>query len=378
MNDKKSTEILEIFAQGCSQCAICLSACSLLDDLGLTPCEIAQNILDDQISDELVTAIQRCDTCGRCGQDCPVDLTPMDLIKAAREVLIQNGRIDPEDYDVMLVDREWNFFSIYQETYGICYDDLQTLNYDTLFFPGCTLRCYSPELTRAVFSWLKDQGLNVGFTNLCCGKPLDSIGLKSQAQSYLDRLRREIDCNGVHQIVTTCPNCEQQLRACLPGIEIRSINGLLVKAGIQLKGAETLTFHDSCPDRDQRQNLMNVRKLFEGYRQIEMMSHGKDTLCCGSGGIVSMINPDLCTTRAERRLKEFSASGADICITSCMACAHRLQRPGGADQVRHCLEYLFDIQVDYGQIERNIDAMWEGDQGEINLERLAQTGMKPV
>ncbi len=99
--------------------------------------------------------VQRCALCGHCGQDCLVNLNPPDMIKAARQILIQKGRINPNDYDVMLVDREWNFFSIYRDTYDIRFDDLFTPQAEALFFPGCTLACYSPELTRAAFGWLK-------------------------------------------------------------------------------------------------------------------------------------------------------------------------------------------------------------------------------
>lgn len=378
IDGRKSTELIRRFSQDCIQCSVCLDTCELLNDLGLTPGEIARHILDDQVSDELVSAIQRCDTCGSCGKDCLVDITPEEMIKAAREILVLKGRINPEDYDVMLVDREWNAFSIYRDTYQINYNDLIRERYESLFFPGCTLACYAPELTRAAFTWLKDSGLEVGFSDLCCGKPLESIGLKQQADHYLDRLRIEVKNAGARQIVTACPNCEAHLKAYLHGIEIRSIYSLLQEAGIHLSGGETLTFHDSCPDRYDFQNPRNVRQLFEGYRQVEMTSHGKDTICCGSGGIVSMVDPDVCIQRAGRRLAEFSTSGADICMTSCMACAHRLARASQPGIVRHCLEVVFGIQVDYDQIEENARGMWEGQRGEINLRRLAQSGAQPT
>jgi ribulose bisphosphate carboxylase small subunit len=55
-----------------------------------------------------------------------------------------------------------------------------------------------------------------------------------------------------------------------------------------------------------------------------------------------------------------------------MGCAHRLARVSGPAQVRHCLEYVFDIAIDYAQIDRNGHAMWEGPQGELNTQRLAE------
>ena len=373
MNVNHAHKTVEKFSDECIQCGACLDACKLLNDLGLSPGEIAEAILKDQTDAECVAAIQRCDLCGRCSQDCLVNLSPAELFKAAREVLIQQGRIDPEEYDVMLVDRDWNFFTIYRENYGIHYADLYVDQYEALFFPGCTLSAYAPELTRRAFGWLQERGLQVGFSENCCAKPLDSIGLSLAADRYLDRLRAQLAAAGAQEIITACPNCEAHLRAAqIPNIKIRSIYSLLVEAGIRLSGSDRLTFHDSCPDRYNNQNPRNVRAIVAGYPQVEMASHGKNAMCCGSGGIVSTVDPDLCSTRAQRRLSEFTASGADTCMTSCMACAYRLAREAKPGQVRHCLEYVFDIQMDYAQIEANTNAMWEGSQGELNLQRLAQ------
>jgi fumarate reductase (CoM/CoB) subunit B len=373
---KKVDKFIEKYSDDCINCAVCQNTCTLLNDLGLTPGEIAQAILQDRVSDECLAAIQRCDLCGQCSQGCLVNLNPADLIKAAREVLIQKGRINPDDYDVMLVDRDWNFFSIYRHTYGIRFDDLFADRYETLFFPGCTLTAYAPELTRAVFGWLQGRGLQVGFSDLCCGKPLDSIGLSADADHYLDRLRDQLTAAGARKIITACPNCEAHLKAAQIGdVEVCSIYSMLVEAGIRLYGREILTFHDSCPDRYGSKNPQDVRDLLSGYVQIEMASRGKDTICCGSGGIVSMVDPEMCSSRALRRMAEFSESGADICVTSCMACSHRLARVSEPDQVRHCLEYVFNIRVDYAQVERNTRLMWEGSQGEINIQRLARAAI---
>jgi Fe-S oxidoreductase len=108
------------------------------------------------------------------------------------------------------------------------------------------------------------------------------------------------------------------------------LNMLSEKASLLLVDDHTL-FHDG---------------LLAGYPQMEMPSRGVDTICCGSGEIVSAVDPDLCPGRASCRLAEFSASGADACVTSCMACAHRLARAGVPGQVRHCQEYVFGLAVD--------------------------------
>ncbi len=50
MGNQKSNRMFEKFADECIQCGICLNTCDLLNDLGLTPGEIAQAICQDQVT----------------------------------------------------------------------------------------------------------------------------------------------------------------------------------------------------------------------------------------------------------------------------------------------------------------------------------------
>ena len=372
---------LESCAASCLLCGDCLDRCSLLADLGLMPAEIAEAVASGQVDERLLAAIQRCDLCGACGRGCPAEINPAEVFLAARQALIQNGTISPFEYDVMLTDRDWHFFTIYRVTYGISYDDLMADRCDALFFPGCSLASYAPELTRAAFGWLQGQGLSVGFSDLCCGKPLASIGMCAENERYVSRLQAQFEAAGAREIITACPNCEVQLRTYMPAVQVRSLYAMLAEAGIRVSGSEALTFHDSCPDRCDGRNPATVRALLSGFPQVEMASRGQNAICCGSGGIVSMIDPDLCNVRAGRRLAEFAGSGADVCVTSCMSCAHRLARAGDAavpGEVRHCLEYVFDARIDYARIAANTRGMWEGSQGQLNLERLADARVLPL
>ncbi len=78
---------------------------------------------------------------------------------AARTVLHHQGKLPVQDYEVALVDRDWNIFSLYRATYAIDYTDLKREQYKTLFLPGCSLGSFAPELTRATYTWLLSQGI---------------------------------------------------------------------------------------------------------------------------------------------------------------------------------------------------------------------------
>jgi fumarate reductase (CoM/CoB) subunit B len=363
-------KILEAIADECIECELCSDVCTLLNDLELSPAQIARLVLDGEVSRDLLEAIQRCDLCGHCGFDCPSEINVPGGMMAAREILLKNGMISLDDYRIMLVDQDWHLFTIYRDTYGIDFQDLKREHYETLFFPGCTLASYSPELTRATYAWLQDQGMTLGITDMCCGKPLASIGLRERDYHLVDGLKQQMDAAGAKQLVTACPNCYHHLRERLEGIDIVSLYGLLRQAGIRPEGNNKLTVHDSCPDRFDGRVGKEVRSLLSGYPLVEMKHHGPDSICCGSGGIVSMVDPELAHKRTLERIVEFEATDAAHCITSCMACAHRLSRATSPGNVLHCLEMVFGIFVDYAQVEANIQAMWEGEWGEYNLHRL--------
>ena len=371
MSDKVYIQLKD-FEEACIQCGACMQACSWLEDLGMMPGEIAQEVLEGEQSEEFVQALQRCALCGLCSQSCVEELNPADMIQAAREVLMAQGKIVLDDYDLMQVDRDWNFFSLYRTTYDIQFDDLVVDKYDTLFFPGCTLGSYAPALTRKIHAWLQEQGMEVGFTDMCCGKPLISIGLEERTRQLLDGLADQMKAAGAARLVTACPNCLHLLSKYLPEIECISLYDLLREAGVRVEGDERLTIHDSCPDRYNMVVGNQIRFLLEGHPLEEMEHHGTETICCGSGGIVSMIDPELSKERAVQRLDEFADTGASRCVTACMACAYRLARASTEDNIVHFLELVFDEHVDYAHLAAELQAMWEGEWGEYNQYRLSQ------
>jgi Fe-S oxidoreductase len=295
---------------------------------------------------------------------------------AARALLLDAGRVSLEDYRTFLVDQDWHFFTLYRDTYDIHYNDLDRDSYETLFFPGCSLASYAPELTRAAHAWLEDQGELMGLSDQCCGLLLSSIGLKDRATQHVARLRQQISAAGASKLVTACSGCHSYLKTRLQGVEVVSLYEMMAQAGMRLSGNLLLTVHDSCPDRSEGIIGRQVRHLLAGYSLVEMRHHGAHTICCGSGGLVSVVEPKLCTERSRARMVEFTASGADRCVTACMACANRLSRAAREGSVVHCLELVFNQRVDHAHVQAKAQAMWEGEWGEYNLYRLAHA--RPV
>ena len=375
--------ILEHFRTHCTGCGLCSRSCEILVQLAVSPAELAEQLIAGTgLAESIESAIQHCALCGLCSRSCPLELNPGDLLQAAREVLVEQGCIDPIAYRPMLVDQQPHFFSLYRKSWNVDFSDLERLTGPTLFWPGCSLASFAPDLTRAAHQWLQQQGFEVGFSADCCGLPLHNIGLGQRGERYLARLVEQFAAKGVKHLITACPNCYYYFQNSLTDIKVSSLFPLLVEAGVRLADQAGVTVHDSCPDRVSGQIGSALRTLLQGAEIVEMTHHGSQTLCCGAGGIVSMVKPELSQTRAERRAAEIAQTGTGTCVSACMACVKRLQGTENlcAVQGQHCpeparvvhiLELIFGMKIDHDRLQQQLELMWQDELGQRNLALLS-------
>jgi Fe-S oxidoreductase len=163
-------------------------------------------------------------------------------------------------------------------------------------------------------------------------------------------------------------------------LEIVSVFQLMADAGVRAPdtGLGRITVHDSCLDREGETGGW-VRRILSHYEIVEMAHHGARTLCCGSGGMVSMVDRELYHRRTRKRAGEFQDTGAEVCVTYCMACCYTLWGAARPGRVRHVLELPFNRLIDHAQFAARLEAMWQGEWGEYNIYRLGHSRlMEPV
>jgi fumarate reductase (CoM/CoB) subunit B len=341
----------------------------------LTLPEIAEQVAEGQPSEQARNFIDKCTLCGRCTRHCPSAVDVPAMVTAARMVLAEGSPSGLEPYRPVWVDYDWNIFTLYRDTYHIDYRDLIKDKCETLFFPGCALSGYAPELTRASFKWLSERSGHVGLLPACCGLPLVQMGAAERAAKYMAALRQSVNATGVRRIVTVCPTCHGHLQGqpWPAGTEVISIYQLMVEAGVcvPVSRRRKITIHDSCPERQVKLGRY-MREILSNHDIVEMVHSGAETICCGSGGLVGLVDPDACSRQAEVRMEEFGRVAVALCVASCVTCAFTLSAvaPG---KVRHILELVFNLPVDYAEIQRRSEAMWQGEPGEVNLKRLAES-----
>jgi Fe-S oxidoreductase len=377
-------DVLQDTMERCLDCHQCKTACRRLRSFEMrNPGDLAQAVLSGQTDDKVLDFIMKCSLCSLCNELCPHGVDIRGMVTHARNSLVHDGIIDQEHYRHLWVDHDWNLFSLFRTNYwlDITYQDLVKDNCEVLFFPGCMLTLEGPDLVRLALEWLGSrtgQVNGVGISLQCCGEPLDQMGQKERAKSYSAGLWEHIVRAGTRTLVTSCPTCHARMTATRPDcdVQIHSLYRLMAESGLRAPapGLGKVTVHDSCSDRE---GLIGsaVRELLRGGNLVEMEHHGKETICCGSGGLVSAVDPDLCAERALRRLQEAEDVEAETCVTYCMSCSHRLAARGGRSSVRHILELVFGRTVEHEEFDELVHGLFQGERGEENFLRLQSSSL---
>lgn len=438
LGDKK----LALFAEWankqleCSHCGKCTRRCEVLEGPGLdmgkveaaykrimaVPADDRPAAVFELVSEDFLVynALRQCCFCGFCTAACAHHMLGADHMREWRELFMQAGLMPPDASKIVMVDNEWHIFSAYRAIYGVGYPEYVSLDAaaeqgpglaDTLFFPGCTLVSYAPELLRAVGGWLTDAGLSWALSDDCCGSPLMSAGLfdraKALRKSVIDRMRAA----GIKRMVTVCPGCGEEFAEDMPDdIEIVPLPELLLglsrgrvaagePSGFAPLERDSLTFFDSCHDRFDSRHAEGIRALMHGNvrrpvqaqvnasaeegaaaagrptprrrpaEQREINHSKRGTLCCGAGGAAASYDADITERRVWRVIDEARATGAQTLVTMCPTCAYTIAQanlgaPAGRGMdSRHYLEMLFGVEIDWALVFGQLESMWTGEYG---------------
>ncbi len=89
----------------------------------------------------------------------------------------------------------------------------------------------------------------------------------------------------------------------------------------------TVTYHDPC-DLGRGGRVFDepraIMARIPGLTLVEMEHNREHCLCCGGGGNLEMIDPDLSAAMAKRKVEEAVATGAEAIITNCQQCVRTM------------------------------------------------------
>jgi heterodisulfide reductase subunit D len=209
---------------------------------------------------------------------------------------------------------------------------------ETVYFTGCVAAFFPlgqkiPMALTQIFSVS-----NVDFTLLaedewCCGFPLLGAGLMEMFQEFVNHNVEAIRRKGAQRVVFACPSCYQMWREWYPAdFEISHASEFLAclirESRVPLKELPlTVTYHDPCDlGRGARvfDEPREVIRSIPGVKLVELPRNREMCQCCGGGGNLEMIDADLSSEIAKRKMEEVLSTGAQVVVTTCQQCVRTM------------------------------------------------------
>jgi len=226
------------------------------------------------------------------------------------------------------------------------------------FFVGCATNYLLPEVGEKTIALLTKAGFTVVVPRdqVCCGLPASYSGMSKLANKLAQKNISAFEKTDVETIVTACATCGGALKHYY---QFKNRKGKEIKVmditefiyhhrelfHFLPKEKDSLTtYHDPC-------HLKKVQGIEEEPRKLLSLSLGEKfkemkgaDLCCGFGGLFSILYPEVATKINQKKIEKIKESGAEVVATDCPGCIIYLRegvmRNRLSIRVRHIVEIL--------------------------------------
>ena len=286
----------------------------------------------------------RCTLCGACEMRCPVGLSLKDIWIALRHELYKEGYY-PKKIDMIKenIEEEHNVFGEENEERAEWIEDLEEAEdiikegAEILYFTGCVSSFFpvAQNIPIAFLDILYKTGKRIALLKgeeWCCGFPLLGSGTLDLFNTLRDHNVEVIKRKGAEKVVFTCPSCYKIWHEFYPKDPepMHSTELLLdiIRDGVKMRDLDLkVTYHDPC-DLGRGLGIYDepreIIRAIPGIRFIELPDNRERCLCCGGGGNLEMIDPDLSSEIAKEKIRQIESTGADMVISSCQQCVRTM------------------------------------------------------
>jgi Fe-S oxidoreductase len=325
-------------------CDRCVRECEFLAAHCSSPRDLARRLIAGVGGN--LPVVYSCNVCGLCATVCPVDLDTGELMLAARREAVRSGLAPlPEHRQVRRELRAGvsGAFSLAMAAPG-------RRRAKRLFFTGCELPATSPAKTRRLYAHLLEQDPRIGVLMHCCGVPAEILGLEDDGARAREGIRAAMAGLGADELLVACPQCQELLRESLSEVRVTSVWEMLAETWDPDRRFDELRLavHDPCRSRHDPEVHAAIRTLARtcGVEVVETSSSHERTRCCGAGGKIAAIDPELYSRVAAR-----AAAETDLpMVTYCTGCRSAL-----CDAGRETIHVL-DLLMTDGPLERALDS----------------------
>lgn len=360
----------------CAHCGYCRAVCPTYAGVGWESCsprgriELTRLMLEaTPITADQMMRLYQCTMCGACTTVCPTRIDLREFWLQARTQTV-NRELAPPGLGAARanVDGTGNVYGYPNEERAGWVEYMEDAPFDlyqrdmasVVYFVGCS-SSFSPRVQRIAESLVRlltAAGMDfsiLGEGEVCCGFPLKVAGQADAYQDLVEQNLAQVRAKGAQTIVFTCPACllmfQEEYAPHLPDVRMLHATELLAELTtentLQLKPVDgRVTYHDPC-------DLARNGGVYEAPRQIlaaipgveliEVHERRERGLCCGGGGDLEMVDPDLAQRVSEGTVGKLTATGAQSIVTACPQCVRTLTR--GAEQCAPGIEVLDVVEL---------------------------------
>lgn len=326
-------------AEKCSNCGVCTAGCPLYAHTGIMPGDLLLKMAAEGKINPILP--YSCTLCGYCRHICPKEVKIDQLMQELRRQAVTEKGVLPTgiNYRPVKSHQKYSFSPLFSATFT---PEKYT---GTVFFPGCSLPAFRPDLTQKTYFYLQEKMEGTGIMFKCCANPTLDMGDEETFRRYYEQLEEEFKKYAVKKVITACPNCYSLIKEKSPYLEVVSLWEIIASLGVPERAAKTEAgrdlkpaLHDPCPTRSYPAIHDSVRSILNslGTEFAEFKFNRQKTLCCGAGGMLSITNPHLASAWMKKRSLE---APSELIITYCQECVVSLQK--GGKKTRHLLDLIF-------------------------------------
>jgi len=365
----------------CARCGLCLSACpgyrQSLSETDSPRARVAlqkalrEGLLD--LSDEGVAeAYFRCLLCGACAFVCPSGVAVDRILEVAREELSRKGYLP--DTLAELTSRILQYRNVAAEENADRLIWAENLlqpptglgknSADVVYFVGCVASFFPRSYTipQSFVQVLDRLGIDyalLGGSEWCCGYPLLLNGDVESARELIQHNVEAVQAMGANTVIFTCPSCVHFWRQAYPqvlqvdelDIRIQHATEFLADT-LETNDVELgemslrVTYHDPC-DLGRKLGVTeaprSILRRMPGLQLVEMPENRENSRCCGGGGNLESLSPELSGVIAAERVRQALAVNAEIIVSACQQCERTLSAAVRAQHLRVRVEDVVQL-----------------------------------
>lgn len=112
--------------------------------------------------------------------------------------------------------------------------DSRTGGCKRVFFPGCSLSGYAPDLVVKSYRYLPDELPDKRIIFGCCGGLAHFLGQQTAFRQIITDIENDMSGLGAHEIILACLDCSRTMKEHLPRLHIKLLYEVMVERGLPM------------------------------------------------------------------------------------------------------------------------------------------------